>query len=60
MRRALLARILILACALVAPGVAAAQSYPAKPVSMVIPFPAGGAVDIVCRRSAWPRSGSSR
>ena len=28
---------------------AAAQIYPTKAVSMVIPFPAGGAVDIVCR-----------
>jgi len=31
---------------------AAAQSYPTKAVSMVIPFPAGGAVDIVCRTVA--------
>jgi tripartite-type tricarboxylate transporter receptor subunit TctC len=30
----------------------AAQTYPAKAVSMVIPFPAGGAVDIVCRTVA--------
>lgn len=30
-------------------GSASAQSYPSKPVNMVIPFPAGGAVDIVCR-----------
>jgi tripartite-type tricarboxylate transporter receptor subunit TctC len=31
---------------------AAAQTYPTKAVSMVIPFPAGGAVDIVCRTVA--------
>ena len=31
---------------------AAAQIYPTKAVSMVIPFPAGGAVDIVCRTVA--------
>ncbi len=31
---------------------ATAQTYPAKSVSMVIPFPAGGAVDIVCRTVA--------
>jgi len=43
---------------LVAPAVvllmsnAFAQSYPSKSVSMVIPFPAGGAVDIVCRTVA--------
>jgi tripartite-type tricarboxylate transporter receptor subunit TctC len=30
-------------------GSAYPQTWPAKPVSMVIPFPAGGAVDIVCR-----------
>ena len=33
-------------------GHAAAQNFPAKAVSMVIPFPAGGAVDIVCRTVA--------
>jgi tripartite-type tricarboxylate transporter receptor subunit TctC len=31
---------------------AVAQTYPGKAVSMVIPFPAGGAVDIVCRTVA--------
>ena len=31
---------------------AIAQTYPGKAVSMVIPFPAGGAVDIVCRTVA--------
>ncbi len=33
-------------------GPAAAQNFPAKAMSMVIPFPAGGAVDIVCRTVA--------
>ena len=33
-------------------GPVAAQNFPAKAVSMVIPFPAGGAVDIVCRTVA--------
>jgi tripartite-type tricarboxylate transporter receptor subunit TctC len=35
--------------ALVVPGGASAQGYPEKPVSMVVPFPAGGAVDPVAR-----------
>lgn len=52
MRHAPAVRALIVVCSLAAPGAAAAQSYPAKPVSMVIPFPAGGAVDIVCRTVA--------
>lgn len=46
------ARAALFACALSACASAAAQSFPAKPVNMVIPFPAGGAVDIVCRTLA--------
>ncbi len=34
---------------LMAPGGAGAQGYPEKPLSMVVPFPAGGAVDPVAR-----------
>lgn len=37
----------VLACAIV--GSAAAQSWPTRPVTMVVPFPAGGPVDLVAR-----------
>jgi tripartite-type tricarboxylate transporter receptor subunit TctC len=40
---------LIVLCVLLAPGIAAAQDYPAKPIRIVIPYPPGGASDLTAR-----------
>jgi len=52
-----LIRLSAIGCALaLAAGVAGAQSYPEKIVTMVAPFPAGGSVDLVARAVAQQMS----
>jgi tripartite-type tricarboxylate transporter receptor subunit TctC len=48
MKAAVLARLVLLMAALIPAG-AAAQDYPSRPVTIVVPFSAGGAFDVVGR-----------
>src|SRR5499426_3766939 len=55
MRRAALA---VIACTLAAVGAAAAQSYPSRPITLIVPFGAGGPVDTLARTLIEPMRAS--
>lgn len=42
-------RSLLLAILLLLPTFASAQNFPAKPIKLIVPFPAGGPNDIIAR-----------
>lgn len=50
--------IFLLACAAALAGPASAQTYPSKPIRMIVPYPAGGATDFFARL-VFPRMGES-
>ncbi|MFO1323502.1 MAG: tripartite tricarboxylate transporter substrate binding protein [Burkholderiales bacterium] len=47
-----LARLLLLGVAALGVGLASAQDFPTRPVTMIVPWPAGGSTDIVMRALA--------
>lgn len=49
MRRSVLGTVLALACAAVLLGRALAEDYPSRPIKLILPQPAGGAVDLIAR-----------
>jgi tripartite-type tricarboxylate transporter receptor subunit TctC len=56
MRRSI--SIALLACGAALAGPACAQSYPAKPIRIIVPYPAGGATDFFAR-AVFPKMGET-
>jgi tripartite-type tricarboxylate transporter receptor subunit TctC len=52
MRNLLTKIVAVVGLVLVAPVVAAAQTWPQKPIKMIVPFPAGGGTDFIARLAA--------
>jgi tripartite-type tricarboxylate transporter receptor subunit TctC len=46
---ALIKTLAVPAALLIAPGLASAQNYPTRPVTIIVPAPAGGGIDLVAR-----------